>query len=160
MRERTCSECGKSDWRIRRGLCNADYERMRRNTGKVVRPSRASAPPRAPRVCSECGDKHFGLGLCRKHWAELDRRRRGIQPRQPAPAGCSEFECDGEHYAKGLCHKHYQRKRLGSKPAPAPVEPRVLRGHWHDEDGVTTVHWPPAELPWACPVCDLKILEE
>lgn len=68
-------------------------------------------------LCShaECLRPIKANGFCNKHWSELDRRRRGIQPRNwrgnKRDIPCSVEGCNRISHAKKLCLRHYLRLR-------------------------------------------------
>src|SRR5687767_7623433 len=74
------------------------------------------APPFSTRVCSVdgCSTKHYGKGLCLKHYTRLKRRGTTdeyVRPIKPRPV-CSVENCDrivGPKAARGLCASHYSR---------------------------------------------------
>lgn len=66
-----CKKCGR-EGRIRKGLCDAHYFRLRRN-GNVGVPAVAVKTPGA--VCSieRCGKPHVAVGYCQMHYTRYRR---------------------------------------------------------------------------------------
>lgn len=84
-----------------------------------------------------CESKHYGRGLCERHWHRARDRQRGLykNPRFAAPemseptygqrAHCEVPGCDSPHKAKGFCHVHYMRNYRATHHTPAgPRKPR------------------------------------
>lgn len=88
-----------------------------------------AALSRQPRTCeiTECGNKHFGRGLCGPHYHRLYYLSPGIKarptPNANPPAICSEGACQNAHLAKGLCRKHYSRLYRASPKAEKVMLP-------------------------------------
>ena len=58
----------------------------------------------APCNYKKCGGKHYGLGLCKKHytWARFAGEL-------PSSKKCSVDDCDNPSTARTYCLKHYTR---------------------------------------------------
>jgi hypothetical protein len=75
------------------------------------------------RRCEKCGERHYALGLCRRHY-DLSRNRSGSQRNKQAPV-CSVDGCNGRPHARNYCPKHYRRWLLWGHPDV--VVPRIGR---------------------------------
>lgn len=62
-----------------------------------------------------CDSQVLARGLCRKHYKENERRKRGVAPR--AISGpCAVRGCGDWSTARGLCDRHYQQQAYRSNP--------------------------------------------
>ena len=71
------------------------------------------------RICKikDCNRKHYGLGLCNKHYLRLRINgnmdlKRNMNP----PPICTIIGCNQIYYAKGYCQKHYKRFKKYNDP--------------------------------------------
>lgn len=84
-----------------------------------------------------CEREVYATGICRKHYDDARRRRKGVNPMPVKGAtSCTTDGCGREMYAKGLCTRHYdeaRRREQGIQPAPP-------KGSCSEEGCETLVH--------------------
>lgn len=81
----------------------------------------------AERTCSieDCESKHYGKGLCQKHYWRLRTYGTTALPKReprpkPQPTPCSVAGCRRDHSARGWCKMHYERwLKRGGDPSVA-----------------------------------------
>lgn len=82
---------------------------------------------KAKRICSvpDCGNGHFGRGLCTKHYQRWAKHGSPDIVKTKKPSVCTIDGCGRPNKARGLCLAHSERvKRTGSPQADIPIRHR------------------------------------
>jgi len=88
-----------------------------------------------------CGEKHWGNGLCSKHYSRV--KRRGTTELPYKSPTCSVEGCEEKRDSLGFCSIHYWRVKKYGEAGPAqkltgrgvPLKDRLLAGRKTTDDG-------------------------